>query len=174
MPFPFSCHRKIEWGRGGSREVDAIRSALAVELQAAGLRGVESSINRITFLGSVMEMQIFAYRNPFGVVSSGEIEVVRQNRQLSVLYSLKFHSVPILVSLVLPVIMVMMLPHGTAGDWAASAGFAVAFWLFVHGISYSFHVWKFNHVIQQALCDLRKDASPDEFEEKPTPQSILQ
>lgn len=160
--------------RGRSRNINAIRSAFAVELQAAGLRGVKSSLNRITFLGSVMEMQIFAYRNPFGSVSGGEIEVVEQAGHLSVLYSLKFHSVPILVSLVLPVIMVMMLPHGTAGSWVASVGVAVAFWLFVHGMRYFFHVWKFNHVIQQALCDLRKDPSSDGFKEKPTPHSILQ
>lgn len=173
MPFPFSYQRKIEWVRGGSRNVDAIRSALAVELEAAGLKDVEDSEGVLKFRASVLEQKIFAYGSVFADVKSGKIQVLQRDGQITILYRLKLFTKQILGSLAFVALLGVSTATGSIAALVASIVLTAALCLLVFGLNYLQTARDFNHMIRRALRDLRPEDSPDGFRDSSNSQLVL-
>ena len=172
MPFPFSYHRKIEWGRGSSCDLSAIGSALALELEAAGLKDVEVSRGSIKFRGSVLEKKIFAYGSVFADVRGGEIHVLERNGQLTILYRLKLLTKQTLGLLAFIAVLSVSASTGSITALVCATVCFAALCLLFLGLDHLHTVRDFNHLIRGTLRDLRKEPSPGGLRARPNPLSI--
>lgn len=154
MPFPFSYHRKLEWVRGGSRDVDAIHTALAGELQDAGLEEVESSTNRLRFSSPAKEGWYSRDRGGFGDIKRGEIQIVDRRGRLSVRYSLNLRVFTSELAIILPSLLLVTDRPYSLGKIVSLFTLVAIFSTLMYGMRYLHLVRDFNHLIRSAIRDL--------------------